>query len=511
MKTYQEQNKNGTKKADTTEPAPSSWRVHLKKQLRSLPYAEQKLQLKGGQGAAIEGVAKEGFGDGGGALPHQAEVESYFGADLSGVKAHTGVAAGAACETMGAKAYAYGPQVAFKDGAPSKTTIVHEIAHVLGGGEAQADAAEQSFGSGISTAPAQSVRSAPSPVQRKATPEQEEKLGEGIAEGMRDANTGSGLRYYRPDSDPKEYDGGKAPEKYWEKTGWYTFALKKAESASEAIDAMFTGPTILECLSTTKLIFMRSIKETIGAKAFDKAYGEKGKDNQSLIVTATGQSQLDEFLVSETIKPDDLKVGDWGYFHNHPKYLIKHPTGFWQGENAVYMGGGKWSGFGASGKTQRQMINALKGAYNGGRTSHDTDAIQSSIDRVATQFSADYSDATVQAVKKVYEDYYKDYPDTVKDADIPGIDEAAGMIKEVDKQLGQLELRRKHTSALVTEWAAKNKHDPATVQASVDADFTRDKSRLEAARTRAAAMSGKFSVHRLDADKVADMAPSSGG
>src|SRR5689334_25032474 len=42
--------------------------------------------------------------------------------------------------------------------------------------------------------------------------------------------------------------------------------------------------------------------------------------------------------------------GEWYYFYNHPKYLLKHPGGSFQGENCVCMdatpGAQKYSGFG---------------------------------------------------------------------------------------------------------------------------------------------------------------------
>ncbi|AFZ22999.1 hypothetical protein Cylst_0670 [Cylindrospermum stagnale PCC 7417] len=46
-----------------------------------------------------------------------------------------------------------------------------------------------------------------------------------------------------------------------------------------------------------------------------------------------------------------VKIGEWYYFYNHPKYLLKHPAGEWQGENSIYMGKDDkgtqlWSGLG---------------------------------------------------------------------------------------------------------------------------------------------------------------------
>jgi hypothetical protein len=63
-----------------------------------------------------------------------------------------------------------------------------------------------------------------------------------------------------------------------------------------------------------------------------------------------------------------VRVGEWYCFQNHPKYPSKHPTGSWQGENAIYLGvrrgEQRWSGFGASNVTERYMLNKLVQFYN---------------------------------------------------------------------------------------------------------------------------------------------------
>ena len=72
----------------------------------------------------------------------------------------------------------------------------------------------------------------------------------------------------------------------------------------------------------------------------------------------------------------NVKIGDWVYFFNHPKYLLKHPGGAWQGENAVYtgddaIGNQLFSGLGAPNKTEAAMIAEMVGAYNVERTGYD--------------------------------------------------------------------------------------------------------------------------------------------
>jgi hypothetical protein len=76
-------------------------------------------------------TAEAGVRDGGSALPHGDVIQRAFGHhDVSRVSAHTGGAAAAACDDLGAQAYATGSHVAFR-GAPDLHTAAHEAAHVV--------------------------------------------------------------------------------------------------------------------------------------------------------------------------------------------------------------------------------------------------------------------------------------------------------------------------------------------------------------------------------------------
>ena len=87
-----------------------------------------KLRLDDGQLPALAEASTRG---GGGALPHHDAIQHSFGRhDVSHIEAHTGGAARAAAEVMGAAGFAYGDQVAFA-GEPSLHTAAHEAAHVV--------------------------------------------------------------------------------------------------------------------------------------------------------------------------------------------------------------------------------------------------------------------------------------------------------------------------------------------------------------------------------------------
>lgn len=82
--------------------------------------------------AKLHETAAAGVSGSGGKLPHLDQIQSSFGAhDVSNVRAHTGAAATAANEAMGATAYATGEDVAFASSTPDLHTAAHEAAHVV--------------------------------------------------------------------------------------------------------------------------------------------------------------------------------------------------------------------------------------------------------------------------------------------------------------------------------------------------------------------------------------------
>jgi hypothetical protein len=71
-----------------------------------------------------------------------------------------------------------------------------------------------------------------------------------------------------------------------------------------------------------------------------------------------------------TIGHRPAKVGEWHYFTNHPMFLLKHPGGAYQGENAILRedtapsGDQLWEGLGQQKVTERQMYNNMIYTYN---------------------------------------------------------------------------------------------------------------------------------------------------
>ena len=84
-----------------------------------------------GQAPTADGVAQAGVSGAAGALPHQAQMQSAFGASFENVQAHSGPKAAEACDALGAEAYAMGNAVAFRDPNPSASLVAHELTHTL--------------------------------------------------------------------------------------------------------------------------------------------------------------------------------------------------------------------------------------------------------------------------------------------------------------------------------------------------------------------------------------------
>ena len=114
--------------------------VQLKRGLQMMSFDEQSALLgfnpvqrrgAGEDTGQVHEAAAAGIASGGGAMPHASSIQRSFGGhDISGIQAHTGGAAAAASQAMGAEAYATGDHVAF-GGAPDLHTAAHEAAHVV--------------------------------------------------------------------------------------------------------------------------------------------------------------------------------------------------------------------------------------------------------------------------------------------------------------------------------------------------------------------------------------------
>ncbi|WP_375426284.1 peptidoglycan-binding protein [uncultured Friedmanniella sp.] len=241
-----------------------------------------------------------------------------------------------------------------------------------------------------------------------------------------------------------DWRSGLASPAHFDRTGWMDWKLKPGQSASAAIQAWLHGLTIAECLTAIVAIEIDTVRAAVGDTEFDRRYGQAGGGaaEGALRVHAGTEGtpvagSLTSNAVSGAFGKRDLKLGDWVYFYNHPRYLLKHPGGAWQGENAVYTGDDAagqqlFTGLGAAGKTEAGMLTEMVGAYGGARDGADYVAL---LDTYAadkpevvapTRQYLDHDDAYTQGLYQKYlssipAKYREDggeFPDTCTSQDI---------------------------------------------------------------------------------------------
>ena len=194
----------------------------------------------------------------------------------------------------------------------------------------------------------------------------------------------------RPDLWKDDYRAGYADPTHFERIGWMDWRLKPRMSASAAIESWLRGLTIAECNSAIVAIEIDSLRSAMSDTKFDAHFGSTDKvipkDKRLRVkqgfagtpvegMATTTEASLAGTEGTKGKRP--AKPGEKYYFYNHPKYLLKHPGGAWQGENALYMGEDPstgeqlWSGMGADRKTEDQLLTEMLGAYNADRDEED--------------------------------------------------------------------------------------------------------------------------------------------
>jgi hypothetical protein len=176
---------------------------------------------------------------------------------------------------------------------------------------------------------------------------------------------------------------GQLDPTYWDKLGPFQFKVKSplpaGKDASDAIEAIFKvgAGTELECNSTTVAIQYRAMLKTLGPKAFNKKF----PSGAGIIISPhhtppTGHSPhpiWDKNLYKQVTITGaaDLLPGDWVYFKNVADYSAKHPGEFWTGEHCLYLGGGKFRGFGIAELSEGDINAELLREYNSGLAAAD--------------------------------------------------------------------------------------------------------------------------------------------
>jgi len=198
--------------------------------------------------------------------------------------------------------------------------------------------------------------------------------------GMEEVNKNGCCNYGKPH---------RLNDTYWDKVGTTHFTVKKplptGKNPSDAIDSIFEAgaDNRLECNSLMVAVQYRAMLKTLGPDKFNTKF--PGGDG--IIISphhrpprGVARHPIWEKKLYKSITitgESDLLPGDWVYFKNFSDYGAKHPGGVWSGEHALYMGGGKYQGFGpntfagGTSLTKATIEKELCDQYNAGLLSAD--------------------------------------------------------------------------------------------------------------------------------------------
>jgi hypothetical protein len=281
----------------------------------------------------------------------------------------------------------------------------------------------------------------------------------------------------------EDYWNGYANPAYWNRTGFMSWQLSAMVDAAEAIKDWLAGPTIAECATVLVAIEFDTLRAAVGDARFNRMFSwwpdqpperELLKLNQSArgsstggFMTGTGEGLNTVFNVVEEVGKRSVKKGEWYYFYNHPMYLLKHPGGAFQGENAICMddtsGAQKWSGFGVPTVTEPAMLEVMARSYNGPRDERDyetlvTDYARDVADKKAPNetWQSVYARIEATRIPAAYRPGY--YPDKVTVKDILDAPEftigttkrKGGFVSGGGKRLDAAKVKAAGTPPLVT-------------------------------------------------------------
>jgi hypothetical protein len=146
-----------------------------------------------------------------------------------------------------------------------------------------------------------------------------------------------------PDKWKDDYSSGFADPQYFDRLDYMDWRLKPGKSASAGVRAWLHGLTIAECFTAIIAIQSDAVRAAIGDQSFDAKFGstdavvpeaKRLRIHQKVEGTVVEgiDTQTDEAAKGDggTFGNRPVKQGDWCYFFNHPKYLLKHPGGAFQ-------------------------------------------------------------------------------------------------------------------------------------------------------------------------------------
>ncbi|HYK05720.1 MAG TPA: DUF4157 domain-containing protein [Thermoanaerobaculia bacterium] len=337
--------------------------------------------------------ALEGRGD---PLPDsvRAAVEPRFGHAFGNVRVHADAHAADLARTANARAFTVGRNVVFGAGEYAPTTseggrlLAHELTHVVQQGRAGPAVQRKIVVGGLDYTPTTkyqawltanfgaamkefvvTMHNGGSPPEYKFT--SFEQLGFEIRtraaaiQGLEEIHK-TCCEYFST-ADPPYLDST-----YWDQIGsGVNFVVKSSlpagKGASDAIEAVFApgAKTRVECMAMTQAVQYRSMLKAIGKAKFNAMF--PGGAGIRLIMSGTypliaGASRTHDVVAVGS--KSEILPGDWVYFKNFSDYSTRVPGGYWQGENAVYLGGGMYRGFGVAALSETDLNKELVKKYN---------------------------------------------------------------------------------------------------------------------------------------------------
>jgi hypothetical protein len=387
---------------------------------------------RGGRSPAADPLATLGELGRGQALggSERGRMEEAFGTSFSDVRVHTDPVAADLADRSDARAFSIGRSIAFGAGEYRPGTlegdalIAHELAHVVqqrdatGGDtaarvpaddvaalEADADSAaidaavglhlgEKGALAGLRRSAVARLRSgiALRSCGSEKKPEiaaTQAALGQSVKSGMATkANAGqtgeSGIHYwfnYRRKALAKEtgyrswnpdWQFGFSAAPSFKKEGPFAWRMRVGATPSAALAEWLGGLTIADCATVAVALQHDAVRAAVGNAKFDEIF------RLNLLISQYSSPEANPDLakfLSDTAGSEPM-VGDLYYFSNHKHYKYKHPAGSWSGENAIYAGNNKWSGFGAADVDYDTMMATILDEYNKKRTADDDRQIE---------------------------------------------------------------------------------------------------------------------------------------
>lgn len=199
-----------------------------------------------------------------------------------------------------------------------------------------------------------------------------------------------------PGGDPKKIEtmlrrngyfySAMGPKEFWERIrgdfigGWSYDSLIMKEgdfSPSKAVKALQQTTTFLDCAGVQILAEHLVLIDVWGEEGFDEIIRAQAPKRLQIGSCPNPEAFDISTLVMDKIPrkypssitgrlPKDLIIGQTYYLANIPEYTKKHPDGCSMGMNLIYLGEGKFTGFGlnSEGMTLLEVAQSLRDDYN---------------------------------------------------------------------------------------------------------------------------------------------------